>query len=118
MSKHTPGPWKHDTLTEIGGQKTTCIYADTPDSPGGKTIIIRTGRVRGGETEAANIRLATAAPELLEALRETLEFAIEANNRLPSPESKEEMESGFGCNSWTVEAFKRARVAIAKATAE
>ena len=56
--------------------------------------------------------------ELLEALRETLEFAIEANNRLPSPESKEEMESGFGCNSWTVEAFKRARVAIAKATAE
>ena len=67
MSKHTPGPWKHDTLTEIGGQKTTCIYADTPDSPGGKTIIIRTGRVRGGETEAANIRLATAAPELLHA---------------------------------------------------
>ena len=56
--------------------------------------------------------------ELLEALRETLEFAIEANNRLPSPESKEEMESGFGCNSWTVEVFKRARAAIAKATAE
>ena len=73
MSKHTPGPWKHDTLTEIGGQKTTCIYADTPDSPGGKTIIIRTGRVRGkSEVEAANIKLATAAPELLEALRETL----------------------------------------------
>ena len=56
--------------------------------------------------------------ELLEALRETLEFAIEANNRLPPPESKEEMESGFGCNSWTVDVFKRARVAIAKATAE
>ena len=56
--------------------------------------------------------------ELLEALRETLEFAIEANNRLPPPESKEEMESGFGCNSWTVEVFKRARVAIAKATAD
>lgn len=56
--------------------------------------------------------------ELLEALRETLEFAIEANNRLPPPESKEEMESGFGCNSWTVDVFKRARVAIAKATAD
>ena len=56
--------------------------------------------------------------ELLEALRETLEFAIEANNRLPPPESKEEMESGFGCNSWTVDVFKRARVAIAKATGE
>ena len=62
--------------------------------------------------------LFAAAPELLEALRETLEFAIEANNRLPPPESKEEMESGFGCNSWTVDVFKRARNAIAKATGE
>lgn len=117
MPKHTPGPWKFDTLTEIGGRRTTCIYADTPETPSGKTIVIRTGTVRG-ETESANVKLATAAPELLEALRETLEFAIEANNRLPPPESKEEMESGFGCNSWTVDVFKRARKAIAKATAE
>lgn len=71
MSKHTPKPWKLGTLTEIGGRRTTCIYADTPDSPGGKTIVIRTGTVRG-EVESANVKLATAAPELLEALRETL----------------------------------------------
>ena len=107
MSKHTPGPWKHDTLTEIGGQKATCIYADTPDSPGGKTIIIRTGRVRGkSEVEAANIKLATAAPELLEALRETLSWMEDC--------LMDRQQRGLPSR----EAYETVRSAIAKATAD
>ena len=98
------------------------MVVDVADLLGKREIVV--GVVaRIGKRESRRIREEHNAAindmsELLEALRETLEFAIEANNRLPSPESKEEMESGFGCNSWTVEVFKRARAAIAKATAE
>lgn len=116
MSKHTPGPWKMRNRTGNHDWNNWRIAAE--DGPGRVGGICRLDESLTGEESEANARLIAAAPELLEALRETLEFAIEANNRIQPPESKEEMESGFGCNSWTVDVFKRARAAIAKATAE
>ena len=105
MTKHTPGPWKFDTLAETGGRRTTCIYADAPDSSGGKTVVIRTGTVRG-EEESANVKLATAAPELLEALRETLAWMEDCLMDRGHPELPSRR------------AYETARAAIAKATAE
>lgn len=105
MSKHTPGPWKFDTLTEIGGRRVTCIYADTPDSPGGKTVVIRTGTVRG-DAESANVKLATAAPELLDALRSTLAWMEDC--------LMDRQQRGLPSR----EAYETVRAAIVKATAE
>jgi hypothetical protein len=55
---------------------------------------------------------------LLASLELLLAFAIEANNRLPSPATPEDFAAGFGCNQFTVDAFKSARAAIAKAKGE
>ena len=105
MSKHIRGPWKLGTLTEFGVRRYTCIYADTPESPGGKTIVIRTGIVRG-EAEAASVKLATAAPELLEALESVktyLEDCLCDRQQIGLPSRT---------------AYDRVCAAIAKATAE
>lgn len=105
MPKHTPGPWRFGTLREIGGRAITCIYADTPDSPGGKTIVIRTGTEK--QVNRANINLATAAPELLEALV----AVTEAYERLLS-------DKGYDADTIASGKAGKARAAIAKATAE
>lgn len=109
MAKHIRGPWKFGTLTEFGVRRYTCVYADTPESPGGKTIVIRTGTVRG-EAEAASVKLATAAPELLEALVDILGWFNTTEIRHAMTKKGEMSE----CNR----IINLARAAIAKATAE
>lgn len=116
-TKHTPGPWsaynKFSGLTLSNWR-----VSEGNSTPGiGIGVAIMSGN-RSDEIEQANARLIAAAPELLEALTELLDFAIEANNRIPSPGTREDLAAGFGCNPFMVAQFKKARAAIAKATAE
>jgi hypothetical protein len=82
MSKHTPGPWEYDMKNEA-------VYA------GRNTIVYE------GNANEADYRLIAAAPELLEALQEILDYSGGADNAL---EDEYVMD--------------RARAAIAKATGE
>lgn len=114
-AKHTQGPW------HVGcGNGEGSIFADEGRmrmETGGTSLypIATINRGWNEDEDRANGILIVAAPELLDSLAELLEFAIEANSRLPSPETREELESGFGCNQFSVAVFKRARAAIAKA---
>lgn len=65
MAQHTPGPWQY--------------YADLPSTEPNWHIVTNASRMRvlanvhiepGNATDEANARLITAAPELLDALRE------------------------------------------------
>lgn len=67
MSKHTPGPWQ--------------FYADVPSTDPNWHIVTNASRMRvlanvhiepGNETDLANAKLITAAPELLEAAQSAL----------------------------------------------
>ena len=67
QTKHTPGPWKTDSIyvvAEVSGGR-----------PGGE-VIIRCGRTVPGagnkQEDEANAALTAAAPDLLEALREII----------------------------------------------
>jgi hypothetical protein len=64
-SKHTPGPWEVSPFTRKG--EPTRIDAEVE----GETVTIAVLGKRGDET-AANAELIAAAPELLQACRDTL----------------------------------------------
>lgn len=101
-AKHTPGPW------EAVGMAVHQV------SPGGREIIFGAHNTRGGDEDErrGNARLIAAAPELLDALRETL-------RALESHLDESCRDHGLGhrdmlcsCNQHEV---VRARAAIAKA---
>ena len=71
MSKHTPGPWEVDHEGYVVGST-------------GKVVCRTLRNVFRDEVDDANFCLIAAAPELLEALKETLEV-------LESKEFKDEM---------------------------
>lgn len=63
------------------------------------------------ETDA---RLIAAAPELVAMLSRMLAHAEELNRRLPAPTTREDRDAGYGCNPYTVLAFKDARALLAR----
>lgn len=65
MSKHTPGPWKY------GVRRDNSIWLSIGDPAKGPH---RQGDLYASEADA---RLIAAAPELLEALKETLPFMVD-----------------------------------------
>ncbi len=68
MSKHTPGPWHH-TGREFNDVR------DSDDELVAVALHLRVGQPQRSVQEAeANARLIAAAPELLEALQQALEF--------------------------------------------
>lgn len=90
MSKHTPGPWRY-WLCKDGSHDSRSDYVQIAS---GKTHV---AQVRIVSTTEADMRLMVAAPELLEALRDLLEwFDDESKSPRPAP-------------------LKKARAAIAKA---
>jgi hypothetical protein len=119
MLKHTPGPWKFETvLTSVGHchkigpfpwkhdkQNHACIYVNYPNHD---------GRGLFEDELAANARLIAAAPDLLEALKdlkvryESLFNIFAVKTYSPSSDSSSDLELALTtCNR-----------AIAKATGE
>ncbi len=117
MSKHTPGPWVIPTANvfrvialDEKGQPVLCIVEDTapPDVFFGSKQIGWDRLIESecdsqyyGKEAAANARLISAAPELLQALGDLL-GVIQEDELIPE----------------SVSYMKQARAAIAKATAE
>lgn len=107
MSKHTPGPWKVDKVIrakydELSGEKkpdevSLFIYPDNVKKENFNLAAINTYCVPESE---ANARLIAAAPDLLEALKDALEFI--------------RPQYGYDCR--LADLLKRADAAIAKAT--
>ena len=62
--KHTPGPWK------IAEERFGTGWTDGHEITASDGDIARTYRGRGHDTDAANARLISAAPELGEALKD------------------------------------------------
>ncbi len=94
MSKHTQGPWKYGIeLSSRSGEWLISFDAGYR----GRGIDIAETRPGSGQEEA-NARLIAAAPELLDALQDMIDY--------------------YGSASATVEALTAARAAIAKAKGE
>ena len=72
MSAHTPGPWSFARVL-YGRGKRRCIEA-----PNGGTVAWATTQSVQATQAEANARLIAAAPDLLEALEETLALALNA----------------------------------------
>lgn len=86
MSKHTPGPWEVSTN---GTDWDVCA----PD--GGDMLV----DLRGCENAEANARLIAAAPDLLAALRDLVQYADPRNDKCGSQIANaraliEELEEG------------------------
>ncbi len=76
---HTPGPWRLSDETLRDGLRSKLIYA----MPEGMLATVRVehqGRYFGG----ANARLISAAPELLAALKDAIEWINSGDRRQPS----------------------------------
>ena len=115
MSKHTPGPWAlrrdpghFDSLTEITGG----ICGNT--KPFRFTLEVSIGGDTDIHTLEANARLIAAAPDLLEALEQTLQLAIDWEDEARGTWQDEAL--GFSHNDDPI--IKKARAAIAKAKGE
>jgi hypothetical protein len=104
MSKHTPGPWMYDHVDGV-------VFALQDN--GERDVDVCTMPVEEAETSRecvihADARLIAAAPELLEALRETLNVV----------EGETCGECGVECETCECDGsawWRRARAAIAKA---
>jgi hypothetical protein len=59
MNKHTPGPWKHESIED-------CWWVTAPSKDFGDEIVAVFG---GGVINVQNARLIAAAPDLLTALK-------------------------------------------------
>ena len=113
-SKHTPGPWAVETVRTSCGVchkvgpwphewrsgKTTsaCIYDDYPSPP------------EGTDTMLANARLIAAAPDLLEALKDTLGTLRSASRALTDAN-----KLVLGGKQWGERDIARIEAVIAKA---
>jgi hypothetical protein len=93
MSKHTPGPWASNSADSFE----LCVYGNCH----------RIAKMAGGEInrDIANARLIAAAPELLEALQDFLNWS---NSVYYGKDTRREL----------VRAKDKASAAIAKATGE
>ena len=110
MQKFTPGPW---TLCRtIDGEKTVAFHvAADPHGSLHPVVEYREGKVRAPEEIEANARLISAAPELVEALRDvTQHLHVLSAGEVDDPKA--------GITGWREchEAIDRARAALAKAT--
>lgn len=116
MHKHTPGPWRVDPRSYAEGARghvvcnvelafTTLAVRGEPDH------LACPSKVALDEIGHANARLVAAAPELLEALRETLR-ALEAHL---TKEAQEAGVSRYRLCPCMGDEVQRARAAIAKA---
>lgn len=92
MSKHTPGPWKA-AKDDFGGY----IYADDETWMDNKRIICRID-THAGESDEANACLIVLAPNLLELLKDAVDWL--------SPQ--------YGYDPRLAEFLKRSREIIAK----
>ena len=96
MSKHTPGPWRND-----------CFMVLAPPNVGnykGREICHTGGHdIRDGNESEANARLIAAAPDLLAACEQLMEYL----KLLPLDENNDA--------AWASNAPQLARAAIAKA---
>lgn len=115
MSAHTPGPW----LTEFSE-----AYVVRAQQDGGRVAIIANlrgphgmGGRRSSAEVAANTRLISAAPDLLEALQELIEcpFDIDAAT-VPEAGIDAAPDQVVGTMSVSLSRRRKARAAIAKAT--
>lgn len=79
QSEHTPGPW------HVGAQNDISFVIDKPPRPSNDdinpdhdvTVIAKVYQVAGGyDEEAANARLLAAAPDLLQACRELINYEL------------------------------------------
>jgi hypothetical protein len=76
MSKHTPGPWIHVHNEPVYGHRGNA-YVWTSKGPGHGIIAdANTSLFRADEIEA-NARLVAASPELLDSLREVVDWATD-----------------------------------------
>lgn len=115
--KHTKGPW------HLGaGNCTGRIFTDAEGQrmrleEGGTTLYPICQIVHGWneEEDEANARLIAAAPELLAALDQLLEWAEKANSRL---NYERDGPLQFGGNPHLNPCFKNVRAAIARATGD
>lgn len=75
MSTHTPGPWRLWLSDEPRDRGAFVLHGDSPE-PHGKNLLIvqRNIGTPNGDEGVANARLISAAPELLSALKEYVEW--------------------------------------------
>jgi hypothetical protein len=107
-TKHTPGPWRYYSATHT-------IYGQDRGAEKAVALIYGARRYADPQREA-NVRLVTAAPELLAELRECMaimsslrDFVSESNCRLiGAGEAMREADA----------AYDRAQAVIAKATGD
>lgn len=107
MSNHTPGPWVFSDNTKLGWK--TNPYSVSVKRKGHFTAVadIPNRKLLTDEEKKANARLISAAPDLLEALKEiTSDYAERFD--LDDPSTNPGIKSSI----------KLARAAIAKATGE
>ena len=109
MSKHTPGPWQAEQAGMNGKIIEWFVRVDGDDIAIASAICDRAGNI-----SEANARLIAAAPDLLEALEQTLQLAIDWEDEARGTWQDEAL--GFLHNDDPI--IKKARAAIAKAKGE
>ena len=90
-AQHTPGPWKLNTDGDTGMNDSGCIL----DSIGHVIVTDIYGTYRNGRTTGeaeANARLIAAAPDLLAALTEAVDFIWDEMRENPD---KEDMDGSI-----------------------
>ena len=118
---HTPGPWEYDSeLTRRDGDTTYHSLFDANNLLVANVPISEDGSAGGTGTssrgsEQANARLIAAGPDMLEALRETVD-ALVGNLVSQHPNIYAGPQTARDDIEENIPGIKRARAAIAKAT--
>lgn len=86
---HTPGPWTYDDESVTGS-----VWSGNAPSGAWPTGVCVASVLGDSAESEANARLIAAAPELLEALEECLEW-IRQNGRPPTSELRQRVENAI-----------------------
>lgn len=96
---HTPGPWWYDDKTSTIRGSLPAYWEDPDDKDADKAPVFNLTGACSGEDIPANVRLACAAPDLLEALQKMVELtpiARDGSNLMAITGAREAIRKAIG----------------------